>query len=83
LTSRAPLAQLIGVEFVDLDPVLAPQFPGEAILLQAFGGAIDIEMPVTVDEILGACGADERLHGSRVGPTSGRNARAGIVTETG
>ena len=28
--SRFELAQFIGVEFVDLDPVLAPQSPGEA-----------------------------------------------------
>ena len=31
------LAQLVGVEFVDLDPVLAAQIPGEAILFQALG----------------------------------------------
>ena len=27
--SRFELAQFVGVEFVDLDPVLAPQCPGE------------------------------------------------------
>ena len=55
------LAQFVGVELVDLDPVLAPQIPGEPVLLQAFGRAVDIEMAETMDEILGACRADQRL----------------------
>ena len=59
--SGLQLAQFVGVEFVDLDPVLAPQIPGEPILRQAFGRAVDIEMTEAVNEVLGACRADQRL----------------------
>src|SRR5258708_16249858 len=55
------LAQLVGVEFVDLDTVLAAQVPRQAILLRAFGRTIDIEMAEPVDQVLGARGAYERL----------------------
>ena len=55
------LAQFVGVEFVDLDPVLAPQIPGKPILRQAFGRAVDIEMAETMDEVIGASRADQRL----------------------
>src|SRR5712675_820052 len=55
------LAQLVGVEFIDLDAVLAPQIPRQAILLRAFGGTIDIEMAEPVDQVLGAGGAYERV----------------------
>src|ERR1700736_4267891 len=43
------LAQLVGVEFIDLDAVLATQVPRQAILLRAFGGTIDIEMAEPVE----------------------------------
>ena len=55
------LAQFVGVEFVDLDPILAPHIPGEPILLEAFGRTVDIEMAEAVNEVLGACRADQRL----------------------
>src|ERR1700731_4795688 len=60
---RFELAQLVGVEFVDLDPVFAPQRPGEAILCETFGGAVDVEMPQPMDEILSAGRADQRPQG--------------------
>jgi len=35
---RFELTQFVGVEFVDLDPVVMPQIPGEAVLCQPFRG---------------------------------------------
>ena len=72
------LTQLIGVEFVDLDPVLAAQLPGEPVLCQALRGAVDIKMAEPVDEVLGAgvahqrrqrfeCRADQRTQRPRLG----------------
>ncbi len=48
------LAQLVGVEFVGLDPVLAAQFPGEPVLFQALRRAVDVKMAEPVNEVLGA-----------------------------
>ena len=61
--SGLELAQFVGIEFVDLDPVFAPQFPGQSVLFQASRGAVDIEVAQAVNEILGAGGADQRLQG--------------------
>ncbi len=36
------LAQFVGVEFVDFDPVLAAQFPGEPVLFQPLRRAINV-----------------------------------------
>src|ERR1700731_2067940 len=55
------LAQLVGVEFIDLETVLAAQGPPRAILPPPSGGRIDIEMAEPVDQVLGAGGAYERL----------------------
>src|SRR5271169_5430956 len=77
--SRFELTQFIGVEFVDLHAVLAPQFPGEAILSQAFRRAIDIEVAEAVDEILGAGGTDQRLQGFK-GWTDERTQCASLST---
>ena len=61
--SGLQLAQFVGVEFVDLDPVLAPQVPGEPILFRTIGRAVDVKMAEAVHEVLGICRADQRLQG--------------------
>ena len=60
---RFELAQLVGIEFVDLHPVFAPQRPGEAILSETFSGAVDVEMAQPMDEIPSAGRADQRPQG--------------------
>ena len=52
--ARFELAQFVGVEFVDLDAVVAPQCPGEAVFRQRFGRAVDIKMPALMHESVGA-----------------------------
>jgi hypothetical protein len=41
---RLELTQLVGVEFVDLDPVFAAQIPRKTVLFRAVRGAIDIKV---------------------------------------
>ncbi len=73
---RFQLAQLVGVEFVDFDPILAAQFPGEPVLFRPLRRTIDVEVAEAMDEFLGARVADQRRQRASVAPTSGRNARA-------
>src|SRR5262245_61843758 len=55
------LTQLIGVEFVDLDAVLAAQVPGRGVLGEALERPVHIKMAETMDKTLGAGVADQRL----------------------
>ena len=57
---RLELAQLVGVELVPGDAVVAPELPGEALLPQALLRAIDEEVAGLLDEVLGAGVLEER-----------------------
>src|SRR5438270_292818 len=86
--ARFELAQFVGVEFIDLDAIVAPQCPGEAVFRQRFGRAVDIKMPALMHESVGAGHLRQFAHERHGRPDQGphrrplspsQNARGGMV----
>ena len=57
---RIELAQLIGIELVPADAVVAPQPPGGPVLGEARKRAVDEEVAEALDEMLGPGIAHQR-----------------------